>query len=84
MINSGARVINNSWGVSIPDFLSDGGRDPNALHFELKDAQEQFDQVKPLLGSLAGAGYQGAIDAARKIFWCCSPPATTATTTNRM
>ncbi|HGE8496416.1 TPA: S8 family serine peptidase, partial [Serratia marcescens] len=66
MINSGARVINNSWGVSIPDFLSDGGRDPNALHFELKDAQEQFDQVKPLLGSLAGAGYQGAIDAARK------------------
>ncbi len=26
-------------------------RDPNALHFELKDAQEQFDQVKPLLGS---------------------------------
>ena len=27
MINSGARVINNSWGVSIPDFLSDGGRD---------------------------------------------------------
>ena len=66
MINSGARVINNSWGVSIPDFLSDGGRDPNALHFELKDAQEQFDQVKPLLGSPAGAGYQGAIDAARK------------------
>ncbi|HEJ6944090.1 TPA: S8 family serine peptidase, partial [Serratia marcescens] len=66
MIKSGARVINNSWGVSIPDFLSDGGRDPNALHFELKDAQEQFDQVKPLLGSLAGAGYQGAIDAARK------------------
>ncbi|RTF94557.1 autotransporter domain-containing protein, partial [Serratia marcescens] len=66
MIKSGVRVINNSWGVSIPDFLSDGGRDPNALHFELKDAQEQFDQVKPLLGSLAGAGYQGAIDAARK------------------
>ncbi|WP_406818553.1 S8 family serine peptidase, partial [Serratia marcescens] len=66
MINNGVRVINNSWGVSIPDFLSDGGRDPNALHFELKDAQEQFDQVKPLLGSLAGAGYQGAIDAARK------------------
>ncbi|CAI1938941.1 autotransporter outer membrane beta-barrel domain-containing protein [Serratia ficaria] len=66
MINNGVRVINNSWGVSIPDILSDGGRDPDALHFELKDAQEQFDQVKPLLGSLAGAGYQGAIDAARK------------------
>ncbi|MDC6116917.1 autotransporter outer membrane beta-barrel domain-containing protein [Serratia rubidaea] len=65
MIESGARVINNSWGVSIPDFLSDGGKDPDALHFELRDAQEQFDQVKPLLGSLAGAGYQGAIDAAR-------------------
>lgn len=28
MINSGARVISNNWGVSIPDFLSDGGRDP--------------------------------------------------------
>ncbi|RYM47243.1 S8 family serine peptidase, partial [Serratia proteamaculans] len=66
MINNGVRVINNSWGVSIPDFLSDNGKNPDALHFELKDAQEQFDQVKPLLGSLAGAGYQGAIDAARK------------------
>ena len=66
MINNGVRVINNSWGVSIPDFLSDNGKKPDALHFELKDAQEQFDQVKPLLGSLAGAGYQGAIDAARK------------------
>ncbi|AEF47924.1 outer membrane autotransporter barrel domain protein [Serratia sp. AS12] len=66
MINNGVRVINNSWGVSIPDFLSDNGGKPEALHFELKDAQEQFDQVKPLLGSLAGAGYQGAIDAARK------------------
>jgi subtilase-type serine protease len=65
MINNGVRVINNSWGVSIPDFLSDNGGKPEALHFELKDAQEQFDQVKPLLGSLAGAGYQGAIDAAR-------------------
>ncbi|MFI8417256.1 autotransporter outer membrane beta-barrel domain-containing protein [Serratia sp. NPDC078593] len=65
MIDNGVRIINNSWGVSIPDILSDGGKDPNALHFELKDAQEQFDQVKPLLGSLAGAGYQGAIDAAR-------------------
>ncbi|EKF61885.1 serine protease, partial [Serratia plymuthica A30] len=65
MINNGVRVINNSWGVSIPDFLSDNGSKPEALHFELKDAQEQFDQVKPLLGSLAGAGYQGAIDAAR-------------------
>jgi subtilase-type serine protease len=66
MIKSGVRVINNSWGVSIPDSLSDNGKKPDALHFELKDAQEQFDQVKPLLGSLAGAGYQGAIDAARK------------------
>lgn len=66
MIKSGVRVINNSWGVSIPDILSDGGWDPDALHFELKDAQKQFDQVKPLLGSLAGAGYQGAINAARK------------------
>jgi len=66
MINNGVRVINNSWGVSIPDVLSANGRKPNATHFELKDAQQQFDQVKPLLGSLAGAGYQGAIDAARK------------------
>ena len=84
MINSGARVINNSWGVSIPDFLSDGGRDPNALHFELKDAQEQFDQVKPLLGSPPAQVIRAPSTQRAKIFWCCSPPATTATTTNRM
>ncbi|OQV64407.1 hypothetical protein AK51_31705 [Serratia nematodiphila DZ0503SBS1] len=84
MIKSGVRVINNSWGVSIPDFLSDGGRDPNALHFELKDAQEQFDQVKPLLGSWLAQVIRALSTPRARIFWCCSPRVTTATTTSRM
>ncbi|EMH4161070.1 autotransporter outer membrane beta-barrel domain-containing protein [Pluralibacter gergoviae] len=65
-IDSGARVINNSWGVSIPDSLSDNGSLPDAVHFDLNEAKAQYAGVKPLLGSTAGAGYQGAIDAARQ------------------
>ena len=65
IVASGARVVNNSWGVSIPNSYSRPGRDPNGDHFELAEAQAQYRVIQPLLGSLAGAGYQGAIDTAR-------------------
>ncbi|MDX7986983.1 autotransporter outer membrane beta-barrel domain-containing protein [Xenorhabdus sp. 12] len=63
--NSGVRIINNSWGIGVPKKLEDGGSDPNAAHFTLVEAQKQFDEIKPILGTKPGGAYQGAIDAAR-------------------
>ncbi|MFO2463448.1 autotransporter domain-containing protein [Pseudomonas sp. 15FMM2] len=65
LVANGARIINNSWGIGIGEQFAQGGKDPAFPHFGLSDAQAQFDQIKPLLGTAAGGAYQGAIDAAR-------------------
>ncbi|MDC9589263.1 autotransporter outer membrane beta-barrel domain-containing protein [Xenorhabdus sp. XENO-10] len=65
LIDNGARIINNSWGIGIDKKLENGGSNPNAAHFTLAEAQKQFDEIKPLLGTKPGGAYQGAIDAAR-------------------
>jgi len=65
LIASGARIINNSWGIGITEKFDEGGKDPAYPHFTLTDAQKQFDQIKQILGTKAGGAYQGAIDAAR-------------------
>ncbi|AVO59355.1 autotransporter serine protease [Pseudomonas chlororaphis] len=65
LVNSGARIINNSWGIGITDRFDQGGRDPAFPHFTVQDAQLQFDQIQPLLGTRQGGAYSGAIDAAR-------------------
>lgn len=65
LVASGARIINNSWGIGITDRFSQGGRDPAFPHFTLDDARAQFAQIQPLLGSLPGGAYDGAIAAAR-------------------
>ncbi|PHM44978.1 autotransporter [Xenorhabdus mauleonii] len=63
--DSGARIINNSWAIGIPKKLHDEGSDPSAAHFTLVEAQKQFDEIKPFLGTKSGGAYQGAIDVAR-------------------
>lgn len=65
LIASGARIINNSWGIGITDRFDLGGRDPAFPHFTVQDAQLQFDQIEPLLGTRPGGAYEGAIAAAR-------------------
>jgi subtilase-type serine protease len=65
LIASGARIINNSWGIGITEKFDEGGKDPAYPHFTLADAQKQFDQIKQILSTKAGGAYQGAIDAAR-------------------
>ncbi|BET95560.1 autotransporter outer membrane beta-barrel domain-containing protein [Xenorhabdus taiwanensis] len=65
LIDSGARIINNSWGIGIDKALERGGKDPNAAHFTLAEARKQFDAIKPILGTKPGGAYQGAIDAAQ-------------------
>ncbi|CAM3370880.1 Extracellular serine protease precursor [Xenorhabdus nematophila ATCC 19061] len=65
LIDSEARIINNSWGIGISEQFDKVKKDPNAVHFALADAQKQFDEIKPILGTKAGGAYQGAIDAAR-------------------
>lgn len=65
LVASGARIINNSWGIGITDKFAKGGRDPAYPHFTVDDAQKQFDQIKQILGTKPGGAYQGAIDAAR-------------------
>ncbi|MBV4455563.1 MULTISPECIES: autotransporter domain-containing protein [Pseudomonas] len=65
LVASGARIINNSWGIGIGDQYAQGGRDPAFANFTLKEAQAQFDNIRPILGTVAGGAYQGAIDAAR-------------------
>ncbi|WP_296254187.1 MULTISPECIES: autotransporter domain-containing protein [unclassified Pseudomonas] len=65
LVNSGARVINNSWGIGITDRFAKGGRDPAFPHFTVEDAQLQFNQIRQILGTAPGGAYQGAIDAAR-------------------
>ena len=65
LIASGARIINNSWGIGITEKFDQGGKDPAYPHFTFADAQKQFDQIKQILGTKAGGAYQGAIDAAR-------------------
>ncbi|WP_347906186.1 autotransporter domain-containing protein [Pseudomonas purpurea] len=65
LVNSGARIINNSWGIGITDRFNKGGKDPAFPHFTVNDAQLQFNQIQPLLNSKQGGAYSGAIDAAR-------------------
>ncbi|WP_411380235.1 autotransporter domain-containing protein [Pseudomonas sp. MPB26] len=65
LVASGARIINNSWGIGIGDQYAQGGRDPAFPNFTLTEAQAQFDNIRPILGTVAGGAYQGAIDAAR-------------------
>ncbi|MDX7990293.1 autotransporter outer membrane beta-barrel domain-containing protein [Xenorhabdus littoralis] len=64
LIDSGARIINNSWGIGIGEQFDKVKKDPNAVHFALADAQKQFHEIKPILGTKPGGAYQGAIDAA--------------------
>jgi subtilase-type serine protease len=65
LVSSGARIINNSWGIGITDRFAQGGRDPAFPHFTVQDAQLQFEQIQQILGTRPGGAYQGAIDAAR-------------------
>ncbi|SDT61414.1 autotransporter serine protease [Pseudomonas prosekii] len=65
LIASGARIINNSWGIGITDRFDLGGRDPAYPHFTVQDAQVQFNEIQPLLGTKPGGAYDGAIAAAR-------------------
>ncbi|MDR9875497.1 autotransporter domain-containing protein [Pseudomonas allii] len=65
LVASGARIINNSWGIGIGDPYAQGGRDPAFPNFTVNEAQAQFNNIRPILGTLAGGAYQGAIDAAR-------------------
>ncbi|MFU0760322.1 Extracellular serine protease [Serratia marcescens] len=65
LVASGARIINNSWGIGITDKFAKGGKNPAYPHFTVNDAQKQFDQIKQILGTNPGGAYQGAIDAAR-------------------
>ncbi len=65
LVSSGARIINNSWGIGITDRFDQGGRDPAFPHFTVQDAQLQFNQIQQILGTRPGGAYQGAIDAAR-------------------
>jgi subtilase-type serine protease len=65
LIASGARIINNSWGIGITDRFDLGGRDPAYPHFTVQDAQLQFNQIHPILGTRQGGAYDGAIAAAR-------------------
>lgn len=64
LVTSGARIINNSWGIGITEKFYQGGYDPAYPHFTVDDAQKQFDQIKVILGTKPGGAYQGAIDAA--------------------
>ncbi|UCR84574.1 S8 family serine peptidase [Pseudomonas chlororaphis] len=59
LVNSGARIINNSWGIGITDRFDQGGRDPAFPHFTVQDAQLQFDQIQPLLGTRQAAPTAG-------------------------
>ncbi|MHC8401125.1 autotransporter domain-containing protein [Pseudomonas sp. MDT1-17] len=65
LIASGARIINNSWGIGITDRFDLGGRNPAYPHFTVQDAQLQFNEIRPLLGTQPGGAYDGAIAAAR-------------------
>ncbi|MBK5418590.1 autotransporter serine protease [Pseudomonas sp. TH31] len=65
LIASGARIINNSWGIGITDRFDLGGRNPAFPHFTVQDAQLQFNEIQPLLGTKPGGAYDGAIAAAR-------------------
>lgn len=65
LVASGARIINNSWGIGITDRFAKGGRNPDFPHFTVNDARAQFAQIQPLLGTLPGGAYDGAIAAAR-------------------
>ena len=65
LIASGARIINNSWGIGITDRFDLGGRNPAYPHFTVQDAQLQFNEISPLLGTKPGGAYDGAIAAAR-------------------
>ncbi|WP_228533374.1 autotransporter serine protease [Pseudomonas sp. UFMG81] len=65
LVASGARIINNSWGIGITDRFAKGGRNPAFPHFTVDDARAQFAQIQPLLGTLPGGAYDGAIAAAR-------------------
>lgn len=65
LIASGARIINNSWGIGITEKFEQGGKDPAYPHFTVDDAGKQFDQIRQILGTRQGGAYQGAIDAAR-------------------
>ena len=65
LVASGARIINNSWGIGITDRFAKGGRNPEFPHFTVDDARAQFAQIQPLLGTLPGGAYDGAIAAAR-------------------
>lgn len=65
LVASGARIINNSWGIGITDRFAKGGRNPEFPHFTVDDARAQFAQIQPLLGTMPGGAYDGAIAAAR-------------------
>ncbi|WP_148050763.1 hypothetical protein, partial [Pseudomonas moraviensis] len=59
LIASGARSINNSWGIGITDRFDLGGRDPAYPHFTVNDAQLQFNEIRTVLGTKPGGAYDG-------------------------
>ncbi|RMO85435.1 Membrane protein [Pseudomonas syringae pv. philadelphi] len=65
LISSGARVINNSWGIGIPEEFVQAGLIPGLATFDVQVAKQQFAEIRQLLGTRSGGAYQGAIDAAR-------------------
>ena len=65
LMTSGARIINNSWGIGVPKELLKGGFYSALPHFTVDDAQKQFDQILPLLNTKSGGAYAGAIASAR-------------------
>ena len=57
LIGSGVRVINNSWGIGITDKYAFRDQHPERPAFTVTAAQQQFDEIKPLLGTQPAAAF---------------------------
>ena len=79
LVASGARIINNSWGIGITEKFDKGGYDPAYPHFTVNDAQKQFDQIKQILGTKPAAPIR-ARSTRRAAAWSPSSPPVTITT----
>ena len=65
LVASGARIINNSWGIGIGDQYAKGAvirRSPTSPSMRPRRSSIPSGRSS---GTLAGGAYQGAIDAAR-------------------
>ncbi|QHF02627.1 autotransporter domain-containing protein [Pseudomonas asturiensis] len=65
LINSGARVINNSWFIGVTKGFDEGWLEPSPPHFTVQEAQAQFRQVGRIIDHPEGGAYAGAVVAAR-------------------